>query len=132
MFTHCSPSSKWVPGGNIGEIQAAKKGTGHPTSHADGSGKVSSLPGTPLRTKVYGTTFTYELHTSGIIISLSLPQPVILFAFFLYSYFCAFRLRIYVFSGTTTAHLHLNSMHRTCHLWSLCCSHVAISSSNIG
>ena len=28
---------KWVPSHNIGEIKAAKKGAGHPTSHADGS-----------------------------------------------------------------------------------------------
>ena len=38
MLAHCSPSSKWVPGGNTGEIKAARKGTGHPSSHADGSG----------------------------------------------------------------------------------------------
>ena len=38
MLAHCSPSSKWVPGGNTGEIKEARKGTGHPTSHADGSG----------------------------------------------------------------------------------------------
>ena len=25
MLAHCSPSSKWVPGGNIGEIKAARK-----------------------------------------------------------------------------------------------------------
>ena len=37
-LAHCSPSSKWVPSGNTGEIKAARKGTGHPTSHADGSG----------------------------------------------------------------------------------------------
>ena len=36
-----------------------RKRTGHHTSHADGSGYVSSLTGTPLRTKVYGTTFTF-------------------------------------------------------------------------
>ena len=53
-----SPSSEYLPGGNTGEIEAAKKGTGHTTSHADGSGYVSSLAGTPLRTKVYGTTLT--------------------------------------------------------------------------
>ena len=27
-----------IPGGNTGEIKAARKGTGHPTSHADGPG----------------------------------------------------------------------------------------------
>ena len=54
----CSPSSKWAPGGNTEEIKAARKGTGHPTSHTGGSGEVSSLTGTPLRTKVYGTTLT--------------------------------------------------------------------------
>ena len=31
MLAHCSPSSKWVPGGNTGEIKAARKGAGHPT-----------------------------------------------------------------------------------------------------
>ena len=36
-----------------------RKGTGHPTSHADGSGWLSSLTGTLLRTKVYETTFTF-------------------------------------------------------------------------
>ena len=35
MLARCSPSSKWVPGGNTGEIQAARKETGHPISHAD-------------------------------------------------------------------------------------------------
>ena len=59
MLAHCSPSSKWVPGGNTGEINAVKKGTGHPTSHADGSGNASSLAGTPLGAKVYGTTFIF-------------------------------------------------------------------------
>ena len=48
-----------MPGGNTGEIKEARKGIGHLTSHADGSGYVSSLTGTPLRTKVYGTTFTF-------------------------------------------------------------------------
>ena len=38
MLTHCSPSSEWVPGGNTGKIKAARKGIGHPTSHAGGSG----------------------------------------------------------------------------------------------
>ena len=57
-LAHCSPSSTWVPNGNTGEIKAARKGTGHPNSHADGSGLVSSLTGTPLRTKVHRTTFT--------------------------------------------------------------------------
>ena len=39
-----------------------RKGTGHPTSHADGSGYVSFLTGTPLRTKVYGTTSTLYIY----------------------------------------------------------------------
>ena len=60
MLAHCSSSSKWVPGGDTGEIKAARKGTGHPTSNADDSGYVSSLTGTPLRTKVYGTTFNLD------------------------------------------------------------------------
>ena len=37
MLAHCPPSSKWVFAGNTGEIKAARKGTGHPNSHADGS-----------------------------------------------------------------------------------------------
>ena len=37
-LAHCSPSSEWVPGGNTGVIEAARKGTGRPTSYADGSG----------------------------------------------------------------------------------------------
>ena len=41
MLTRCSPSSKLVPGGNTKEIKAASKGTGHPSSHADGQGYVS-------------------------------------------------------------------------------------------
>ena len=53
MLAHC------VPGGNTGEIKAARKGIGHPTSFADGSGQVPSLTGTLIRTKVYGTTFTF-------------------------------------------------------------------------
>ena len=36
MLAYCSPSSKWVPGDNTGEIRAARKGNGHPTSDADG------------------------------------------------------------------------------------------------
>ena len=31
-LAHCPPSSEWGPGGNTGEIKAARKGTGHPTS----------------------------------------------------------------------------------------------------
>ena len=57
MLAHCSTSSEWVPGGHTGEIKAARRGTGHPTSHADGSGEVSSQTGTPLRMEVYETTF---------------------------------------------------------------------------
>ena len=33
---YSSPSSKGAPGGNTGEIKAAREGTDHPTSHADG------------------------------------------------------------------------------------------------
>ena len=33
MLAHCSPSSKWVPGGNTGEIKAARKGTAPPLPH---------------------------------------------------------------------------------------------------
>ena len=31
-FAHCPSSSEWRPGGNTGEIKAARKETGHPTS----------------------------------------------------------------------------------------------------
>ena len=48
-------------GGDTGVIKAAWKGIGHPTSHADGPRYVSSLTGTPLRAKVYGTTFILVL-----------------------------------------------------------------------
>ena len=40
-----------------GEIKSARKGTGHPTSYADGSALVSPLTCTPLRTQIYGTNF---------------------------------------------------------------------------
>ena len=40
---------------DTGQIKVAKKRTGHPTSHADGSAYVSPLTGAPLRTIVYGT-----------------------------------------------------------------------------
>ena len=30
ILTHCPSSSKWVPGGNIGELEVVRKGTGHP------------------------------------------------------------------------------------------------------
>ena len=43
---------------NTGEIKAVKKGTGHSTSYTDGSGQVSSVTGTPLRTEVYGPNYT--------------------------------------------------------------------------
>ena len=49
-LAQCPPSNEWGPGGNTGEIKAARKGTGHPTSKADGSGQVSSLTGTPQHT----------------------------------------------------------------------------------
>ena len=38
MLAHCSPNREWVPGGNTGEIKVARRGTGDPTSYADGSG----------------------------------------------------------------------------------------------
>ena len=38
LFAHCSPSGEWTPGGNTGEIEAARNGTGHPIPHADGPG----------------------------------------------------------------------------------------------
>ena len=36
MLAYFPPNGKLVPGGNIGEIKAVRKGTGHLTSHADG------------------------------------------------------------------------------------------------
>ena len=38
MLAHCLPSSEWEPAGNTGEVKAARKGSDHPTSYADGSG----------------------------------------------------------------------------------------------
>ena len=38
MLAHCSPSSEWLSGANIGEIKAARKGNGHPTLPVSGSG----------------------------------------------------------------------------------------------
>ena len=38
MLAHGSPSSEWVPVGNTREANVGGKGTGHPSSHADGSG----------------------------------------------------------------------------------------------
>ena len=32
MFAHCPSSSKLAPGGNTGEVKAARKGTGYPAS----------------------------------------------------------------------------------------------------
>ena len=49
-LAHCPPSSEWGPVGDTREIKAARRGTGHPTSKADGSRQRSSLTGTPQRT----------------------------------------------------------------------------------
>ena len=32
MLAHCPSTSKWVPGGNTEEQEAARKGTGYPTA----------------------------------------------------------------------------------------------------
>ena len=48
--THCPPSSKWVPGGNTGEIMAVRKETGHPTSQSRWLSTSISLTGTSQRT----------------------------------------------------------------------------------
>ena len=64
MLAHCSPSSEWVPGGNTKETKTVRKGTGHPTSHANGPGQVSSLTGTLLKVVPYevcGTTLSAQL-----------------------------------------------------------------------
>ena len=37
MLAFCTPNSKWVPGLNSGKIEAARKGTSHPTSYANAS-----------------------------------------------------------------------------------------------
>ena len=70
MFPRCSPSSEWVPGDRTGEIKAVRKGTGHPTSHADGSGQVCS----PIRHYP-----TYEKYTG-------LLSPCFLVSLSCYSY----------------------------------------------
>ena len=44
------PEANWVPGGNTGEIKAARKGTGHPTSQSRWLSTSVSLTGTPQRT----------------------------------------------------------------------------------
>ena len=36
MLTNCSAGTAWVPGGSTGHIKVARKGTGRPTSYADG------------------------------------------------------------------------------------------------
>ena len=56
------------------------KGTGHPTSHAYGSGQASSLTGTPLRTKVHWTAFTFIRYWARFLIKIcvqkcSLQEP---------------------------------------------------------
>ena len=61
MLAHCSSSSELVPGGNTGEIKGARKGTGHPNSHADGISVLSNRHS--LRTKVYETAII--LHISA-------------------------------------------------------------------
>ena len=46
----CRRHCKWVPGGNTGEIKAARKGTGYPTSQSRWLSTSVSLTGTPQRT----------------------------------------------------------------------------------
>ena len=62
MLAYCQPSSEWVPGDNTGEIKVVRKEITHPTSYADGPGQVSSLTGTPLRMKAYGTSYTLSVY----------------------------------------------------------------------
>ena len=50
FYQYSSPSSKWVPGGNTGEIKAARKGTGHSASQSRWLSTSVSLTGTPQRT----------------------------------------------------------------------------------
>ena len=76
MHAHPLPSSKWVPGGNTGEIEAARKGTGHPTSYRVGSGYFSSLIYTLLRTKVYGTNCTFFTSSSSICLFMNEGWPL--------------------------------------------------------
>ena len=46
-LTHYSPSSGWVPSGNLGEIKADRKGAGYPTSCTNDPREVFSLTCTP-------------------------------------------------------------------------------------
>ena len=62
------PSSEWGPGGKNGEIKAARKGTGHPTSKSQWS-KTSVLSNKHFSNVriVYGTYFylTYAINIKG-------------------------------------------------------------------
>ena len=50
-LAHCPPSSKWVPGGNTGDIKVGGgKDLVNLPHNTDGPGQVSSLTGTPQPT----------------------------------------------------------------------------------
>ena len=73
ILAHCPRSSEWVPSGNTGEVKVVRKGTGYHTSYADGSGYASSLIGTPLCTKVHGTTYTFTGNVGTLMIEGVVP-----------------------------------------------------------
>ena len=59
-LAHCPPSSEWGPGGNTGEMKAARKGTGHPTSKSRLlSTSVLSNRHPPTYGSYIGLTFTF-------------------------------------------------------------------------
>ena len=65
-LTHCPPRSRWGPGGNTGEINAARKGTGHPTSQCRWP-RISVLSNrhSPTYGSYMGLTFTFNMKKSS-------------------------------------------------------------------
>ena len=62
MLAHCPPSSEWGPGGNTGEIKAARKGTDHPTSKSRWPRtSVLSNRSSPTYGSYTGLTFTFKV-----------------------------------------------------------------------
>ena len=60
---HCPPNSKWRPSGNTGEIKAARKGTGHPTSQSLWPRtSVLSDRQSPTYEPCMGLTFTFTIN----------------------------------------------------------------------
>ena len=62
-LAHCPPSSKWGPGGDTGEMKAAMKGTGYPTSQSRWPRtSVLSNGQYPMYESYMGLTFTFYLY----------------------------------------------------------------------